>query len=163
MKEKTRYKKPAEVTELEFLYHEFKKEKYPSTPTNYLPLTKFRDDKTNDLTKCVIAYTKVKGYFIERISSTGRYQGGRWIKGSGTKGTADLSAVINGRAVKIEIKCAATNDRQSADQRKYQQQVEKAGAIYIIVRRFKDYFNWLNDFTNESANNIQAKQEPTQK
>ena len=145
---KIRYKKPAEVKALERLYHAYKVSQRPNVPAQWMPETKFRDDKTNELTKCVIAYTKAKGYFIERISSTGRYFKGRWIKGSGTKGTADLSAVINGRAVKIEIKCRATRDRQSADQKKYQQQVEQAGAVYIIVRDFRDYFNWLNDFAN---------------
>lgn len=145
---KIRYNKPPEVKALEKLYHAHKVAQRPNVPEKWIPETKFRDDKTNDLTKCVVAYTKVKGHFIERISSTGRYVGGRWIKGSGTKGTADLSAVINGRAVKIEIKCRATKDRQSADQRKYQQQVEQAGAVYIIVRDFKEYFQWLNDFAN---------------
>ena len=146
---KLRYNKPPEVKALEKLYHAFKITQHPNVPAQWIPETKFRDDKTNDLTKCVVAYTKAKGHFIERISSTGRYFNGKWIPTSGTKGTADLSAVINGRAVKIEIKCRATKDRQSADQKKYQQQVEQAGAVYIIVRDFKEYFVWLNDFTNE--------------
>lgn len=148
---KLRYSKPPEVKALEKLYHAHKVAQRPNVPEKWIPETKFRDDKTNDLTKCVVAYTKAKGHFIERISSTGRYFRGKWIPTSGTKGTADLSAVINGRAVKIEIKCRATKDRQSADQKKYQQQVEQAGATYIIVRDFKEYFVWLNSFTNEQG------------
>lgn len=141
-----RYSKPEAVKELERLYHEAKRGKYKNVPESALVQTKFRDDKTNDLTKCVIAYTRLRGHFIERVGSTGRFINGKWIKGTGTRGTADLSAVINGRAVKIEIKCAATKDRQSEDQKRYQKSVESAGAVYLIVGVFEDYKKWLDDF-----------------
>lgn len=145
----TRYKKPEAIKELERQYHEAKKLKYPKAPKEYLVYTKFRDDKTNDLTKCVMAYTRLQGYFIERINSSGRFINGKWIKGTGTNGTADLSAIINGKSVKIEIKCKATKDRQSEAQKKYQKQVEKAGAVYIVVGTFEEFFNWLNTYCNE--------------
>lgn len=143
---KVRYNKPEAVKELELLYHEAKKTKYKNVPENYLVFTKFRDDKTNDLTKCVIAYTRLKDHFIERVSSTGRFINGKWIKGTGTNGTADLSAVIDGKSVKIEIKCRATKDRQSEAQKNYQKQIEKAGGIYLIVRDFTEYKKWLDDY-----------------
>ena len=74
----------------------------------------------------------------------------KMIPGSSTKGTADISATIKGRSVKIEVKCAATGDRyQSDDQKAYQKAVESAGGVYIIVRDFESFYNWYNQFINE--------------
>lgn len=144
-----RYNKPEAIKELERLYHDAKKLKYPKVPENGLVYSKFRDDKTNELTKCVIAYTRLKGFFIERINSSGRFINGKWIKGTGTNGTADLSAIVSGKSIKIEIKCKATKDRQSEAQKRYQKQIENAGAVYIIVGTFKEFFNWLNTFCHD--------------
>ena len=50
-----------------------------------------------------------------------------WQKGTGTKGSADISATIQGRSVKIEVKI---KDKQSIDQIKYQNDIENAGGHY---------------------------------
>lgn len=144
-----RYQKSEAIKELEKAYHTAKKLKHPLVPHQNLVYTTFRDDKTNDLTKCVLAYTRLKGFFIERISNTGSFYNGKWVKGSGTNGTADLSAIIHGKAVKIEIKCKATKDRQSEAQKRYQSQVEKAGAIYLIVGTFEEFYYWLRMYADE--------------
>jgi len=97
----------------------------------------------------------------ERINSTGRYIDnsqvfedvlgrtrsigtGQWLPTSGMKGTADVSATIRGRSVKIEIKM---KDRQSEDQKKYQLAVEQAGGIYLIIRSFQEFHDWYQSFT----------------
>jgi len=68
---------------------------------------------------------------------------GQWLPTSGVKGTADISAVIQGRAVKIEIKI---RDAQSEDQKRYQEATERAGGIYLIVRSFAEFYDWYNEF-----------------
>lgn len=143
---KQRYIKSAELKQAEKEIFEWKKLQHPRVREGALIYPKLRDDKTNELTKAVQQYTRAKGFFIERISSTGRMLNGKWIKGTGINGTADLSAIIQGKPVKIEIKCAATKDRQSEAQKRYQEKVEKAGAVYLIVRTFEEYYNWLNGF-----------------
>lgn len=148
---KQRYIKPPELKQAEKEIFDWKKLQHPRVPEGSLVFPKLRDDSTNELTKSVSQYTRCKGFFIERINSTGRMLNGKWIKGTGTKGTADLSAVINGKAVKIEIKCATTKDRQSEAQKHYQQKVEKAGAVYLIVRNFSEFYHWLNDFIKNNA------------
>jgi hypothetical protein len=65
----------------------------------------------------------------------------KWIPGSGTKGTADISATIWGKSVKIEAKM---KDRQSEDQKKYQAQIERAGGLYWLVRSFKEFLTLYN-------------------
>ncbi|MCY1381799.1 hypothetical protein D9M69_697530 [compost metagenome] len=101
------------------------------------------------------------GYQAERISSECRIIGRRElvtdcvgrqkvigsvkrIYSSTTNGTADIAATICGRSVKIEVKIGA--DHQSEAQRKYQETVEAAGGIYVIIKDFNSYFNWFNQF-----------------
>jgi transposase len=128
-----------------------KRTKYPNIP--YLVESKYSDKKTNDLTKCVIDWIELNGYQAERINSMGRQVkingSDKWIKGSHTNGTSDISATIKGRSVKIEIKCAATGDRyQSDDQKEYQRKIEAAGGIYIVVRDFQGFYEWYQNFIN---------------
>jgi hypothetical protein len=67
-----------------------------------------------------------------------------WIPGTGTKGSADISATIQGRSVKIEIKIG--RDRQSQAQLDYQADIERAGGIYVIIKTLEDFFQWFDNF-----------------
>ena len=98
----------------------------------------------------------------ERISNQGQYRAGKrievgtgeiqytkelkgkWTPGQGTKGTADISATIRGRSVKIEVK---QKDKQSEVQKQYQQSIESAGGIYQIFRDFDSFVEWYEKFT----------------
>lgn len=148
---KERYIKSNAVKELEKLDFETKVKRYPSMRIENIPKTYFRDDSSNSLTDCVIRYIELNGFQAERINSTGRQiQTGlksRWVRGSSTKGTSDISATIKGRSIKIEIKCKATNDNIQSDyQKAYQKQIEQAGGVYIIVKTFEDFYNWYQNF-----------------
>lgn len=109
--------------------------------------------KANLLTRIVVDYLTMKGYFVERTGNTGQYRDNTkivtdvigmkrkigsagWAKGSGTKGTSDLKAIINGKFYAIEIKYG--KDRQSEAQKIYQANVEKSGGIYVIVSHLND-------------------------
>ena len=140
------------------------KQKYPNMPEAYIPKTDWTDNSANALTKCVIAWIQFMGGQAERISSQGQYREGakipvgsgimahtkqlpgKWTPGQSTKGTADISATIRGRSVKIEIK---QKDKQSEAQKQYQQAIENAGGVYIIVRNFDDFVIWYNDFISK--------------
>jgi hypothetical protein len=103
--------------------------KYPSMREELLALTEWKDNSANNLTKCIIFWIKAMGGQAERISNQGQYRAGKsieiasgmkqmpgkWTPGQGTKGTADISATIRGRSVKIEVKHG--NDRQSEYQK----------------------------------------------
>ena len=128
--------------------------KYPSFPEHAIPQPKYSDATANGLTKCVIDFLNLSGHQAERISSMGRMIDKRqkstdvlgrermigsltYIKGTSTNGTADISSIINGKSVKIEIKIG--KDRQSEAQKKYQQATEKAGGIYLITKSFDEF------------------------
>jgi hypothetical protein len=105
---------------------------------------KYTDKTANGLTKMIVDWIKYNGGQAERISTTGRYivSQKRWIKGSGTKGSADISATIKGRSVKIEVKIG--KDKMSEDQHKYKEAIEKAGGIYYIAKDFDSFYEWYN-------------------
>lgn len=124
---------------------------------DYVPKTKFEDTTANGLTKCIIAWITLNGYQAERINTTGRYidnskivtdvlgrkikiGSGKYIKGTGTKGSADISATIKGKSVKIEVKIG--NDRQSEYQKEYEADIIKAGGIYYIAKDFDNFINF---------------------
>lgn len=120
---------------------------------------KHRDDTANGLTRCIIAYIKYKGGQAERINTTGvpidrrrqvtdvlgrsRTIGSvEWRRGGGTVGSADISATIKSKAVKIEVKIG--HDRQSPAQRQYQQAVEQAGGLYFVAKDFTSFVAWYH-------------------
>lgn len=130
------------------------KERYPSFPDHAIPIPKYSDSTANGLTKCVIDFLNYSGHQAERISSMGRMIDKRkdsidimgnkriigsmqYIKGTSTNGTADISSIINGKSVKIEIKIG--KDFQSKAQKDYQLATEKAGGIYLITKTFDEF------------------------
>lgn len=148
------------IKDLENLAFEAVSAKYPSCPYPVRP--KHSDATSNSLTKCVIDYIKLKDGHAERINSTGAMRDNRkttkdvlgnirtigsvsWIKSTTQAGTADISATIKGRSIKIEIKCKATGDnKQSEAQKAYQKQIEASGGVYLIVRTFEEFYKWFN-------------------
>lgn len=121
---------------------------------DYVAKTVYTDKTANGLTKCIVHWLNLNGWQAERISTTGRYIDnskvvtdvlgnkkkigtGKYIKGSGTNGSADISATIKGRSIKIEVKIG--KDKQSDAQKKYQEMIEKAGGVYFIATDFDDF------------------------
>lgn len=130
---------------------------------NYVVKNKFNDDTANSLTRSVMRHIELIGGQAERISNTGRYiddskivtdvlgnrkkiGSGKYIKGQGTNGTADISATFKGKSIKIEIKM---NDKQSEAQKEYQQMIERAGGIYFICHNFDEFLDKFNTFVNQ--------------
>jgi hypothetical protein len=115
----------------------------------YFACPKFTDKTANGLTRCIITFIRLNGWQAERINTMGRQikaKSGRmvYIKTTGSKGSADISAVINGLAVKIEVKIG--RDRQSDKQQQYQQAVESAGGVYYIAHNYQAFREWINQF-----------------
>ena len=145
-----------QLAELEF------RERYKnSSMPEYSRFKKRYSDRTaNGLTRAIIDWLKLNGNQAERINTTGRMLDQRkvvtdvigrtrqigstkWIKGSGQRGSADISATIRGQSVKIEIKIG--RDRQSEHQKEYQKQIEQAGGQYWIIRTFDQFVELYNE------------------
>ena len=116
-------------------------------------------NSANTLTQCVIKYIRLMGGQAERINTMGRRLdqtrvvtdclGGKrqigsvaWVPGTGTRGSADISATIHGKSVKVEVKWG--KDRISPDQIKYAESIRSAGGIYVVAHTFDDFYEWYN-------------------
>lgn len=149
----------------EQLYLKNKLENYPSFigRENCIPPADTKEAGANDLTRLVIDFIIFNDGQAERISSMGRYIDGtkqvtdcigrkrtigtgKYVKSTTTNGTADISSTIKGRSVKIEIKWK--KDTQSDDQKKYEESINKAGGIYIIIKTFDDFVDWFDNFNS---------------
>lgn len=131
------------------------------------------DTNANGLTRCIIDFLTWNGHQAERINTMGRRIDktkvatdivGRtrtigsveWQKGTGTKGSADISATIKpkgvmyGVSVKIEVKIG--RDKQSSHQRNYESQVNQAGGVYIIAKDMQGFIEWYDGFVGNENN-----------
>lgn len=154
---KAPYKKPEAVKQLETMADAEQQRQHPNFPPKYLAKSKYRDDTANGLTRCIVDYIRLQGGQAERINTTGIPQDTRqqvtdilgrtrtigsieWRTGGGTRGSADISATIRGRSVKIEVKIG--RDHQSEAQRQYQAAIEAAGGLYFIAKNFTEFLSW---------------------
>lgn len=118
---------------------------------------KYSDKTANGLTRCIIDFIRLTGGQAERVNCTGRVIDRReiytdvlghrrivgslaFIKTSGQRGTADISATVKGRSIKIEVKVG--RDKQRPEQVEYQRQIEASGGLYVIAKDFEQFFIW---------------------
>jgi len=102
--------------------------------------------KSGGLTLMICNYINWMGYRATRISTTGRQLGGKWIYGTTRKGTADISATINGKAIMIEIKVGKY--RASEHQLKEQAKERAAGGIYEFISTPEQFFELFDRVVN---------------
>ena len=132
-------------------------ERHPSFPEAYFVKKKWDDKTANGLTKAITSFIQFNGYQAERINTMGvarenkrtdgKVIGVTWTKGTTTAGSADISATIRGRSVKIEVKVG--KDRQSEAQKRYQETIERAGGVYLIARDFDSFVEWFDEFVKK--------------
>ena len=131
---------------------------HPNIPPNYIVKTVYKDQTANGLTKAICDWINLHGYQAERINTMGtarekKTTGGKvigvtWTRGTSTAGSADISATIKGRSVKIEVKIG--KDRQSEAQKRYQEMIERAGGTYYIARDFDEFVEFYHEFVNSN-------------
>lgn len=144
---RARYKKPAALVAFEKEYNEANARKFPKIPPECLARYKFTDKTANGLTAAIIAHLKLHGHFASRVNSTGIYdqRRGLWRTSNGTRGLADISAVIAGRAVQLEIK--AGKDKPRGAQLQVQANVRAAGGVYEFIHNFTEYIAFYEELT----------------
>lgn len=148
-------KKRYKALELSYL-----KAKHPTIPESFLATTSISDKSANGLTRMIVSFIQMSGYQAERINTMGTYRAakkytnldgvtrtvgkGSYTKSGSTPGSADISATINGRSVKIEVKIGT--DRQSDAQKAYEKAIVQAGGLYLICKNFDDFIEWFDSF-----------------
>ena len=134
-------------------HEEWFKIKYPNAYKDgfYLEPKIPKVDTSNGLTTFICNYLSWRDHRATRINVSGRLVEGKekqasgitlgvkkWIKSSTRKGTADISATINGRSVMIEIKIG--KDKPREDQILEQARERKAGGIYEFIKTPEEFF-----------------------
>ncbi len=132
---------------IRYLHYLKQREKYKSIPDDeLLSLAKnkaIKDTTANGLTTAIILLIEGLEGFATRQQSQGQYNArlGMLTKSTTKKGVTDITGLLNGKPVNIEVKIG--KDRQSDDQKKVQQQIEAAGGIYYIAKDLQSTFTWL--------------------
>lgn len=121
----------------------------------------YNDNTSNGLTRAIIDWLNFSGCYANRINVQGQVrketiqliQGNTMEKihytpSTTNKGTADISAIVNGQHWSIEVKIG--KDKMSASQLKEMERVTKAGGKYIVAR---DMMGFLDTYFKE-INNI---------
>ena len=128
---------------------------YVNSLTNLLSQRRFSDDSSPRLIKCFLSVPKLKEHQAEGIGSTwkiiartkssievvgkritiGQYD---WPYGNGANGTADKSAIIDGRSEKIDIKIGSEPLNYHISN--YQEYVKKAGGLSLITWSFEQFY-----------------------
>lgn len=124
--------------------------------------TRHSDKTANGLTKAVIRWIEIHGGQAERISVQGTYVKGKtvnkgfygatqiqgkYIPSQMVKGASDISAIIKsnkGTIIPWKIEIKIGKDKQSDNQKKYQETIEKSGGVYDIVRSLDEFVEKYN-------------------
>lgn len=131
---------PNNIKELSALATELKAESMPDFPPHALVKKRFKDTTANELTKTIIwDLINVREGVGYRINNGAVYDVKRqtYRKGVQRKGIPDIIAIIDGRFVGIEVKIG--RDRQSADQKEVEREINESGGIYFIAKSYDDY------------------------
>lgn len=90
-----------------------------------------------------------------RINNVGVWDAAKGVYRAGNtqKGIADISAILRGRPVWIEVK--AGRDRLSMEQQIFGQEVERAGGVYLVVRSTDEFLEWFKNNILEQPKNVE--------
>ncbi len=139
------YKKPESVIRFEIEHQAWMYRNSPSTRSTWV-YNKFSDNSANALTKIIMEWLRVHGAMGARVNTGGTWDNSRkmYIRSGSTKGAADISAIVKGRAVEIEVKYG--KDKLRPDQIIYKQNTEAAGGVYLVVKNFDSFLEQINPY-----------------
>lgn len=133
----------------------YREQQAPSMNPNYIIATKFKETCANDIEKAIEKFAIMAGFLCERTKTQGRKMEAKTINTSlgrvttskakfvtstSRKGSSDMKLLLDGAYITLEVKFG--KDTQSADQKKYQADVERNGGTYLIIKTFEQFLIW---------------------
>ncbi len=117
--------------------------KHPTLPAHARVKAKYSDADANGLTRAIVDYLNLSGHFATRLQSTGTYRAdlGKYVPSQQRRGMPDVFAVVDGRAVHIEIKVG--RDALSSDQKQAISDLKQAGASVYVATTFQGFYDWF--------------------
>jgi hypothetical protein len=134
------------LDKLNNLAYQSKIEQFPNIPLKAIPRTKYSDGSANDLTKCVIDFLRLKGFWASRIQSQGQVRGNIRTYGTTQRGVSDVHSCVNGIFLSIEIKYG--KDKLSEAQNQVKMEVERSGGIFLEIKTFEQFYKFYCEFQN---------------
>ena len=120
-----------------------------------MKINPYKEDTANGLTRAIIDWLNYSGCYANRINVQGqvRKETIQLIQGNSmekihytpsttNKGTADISAIVNGRHWSVEVKIG--KDRMSLNQLKEMVRVNKAGGVYFVARDMPSFVEFYH-------------------
>jgi len=115
--------------------------KHPNVPLYALPKALLSDKTANGLTRCIMDFIRLNGGYCVRVNTQGQFRAGKgWTKSTTTKGTPDITAIVNGKGISIEVKIG--KDKLSEHQVKQSEAICSAGGLYYVATNFEDFYKW---------------------
>ncbi|MEJ7740439.1 MAG: hypothetical protein WKF97_23720 [Chitinophagaceae bacterium] len=124
-------------------------------------IKKYDDRTANGLTRCIIDFLTFKGHYANRILTQGQarfhdikrfniFSENRetvsntvtWTKGTTRRGSPDLTAIICGVSVNIEVKIG--KDKMSPEQERERSAIQKAGGLNFIAHDMPSFIDFYN-------------------
>lgn len=118
-----------------------------------MKLKSFTDTTSNGLTNCIIDWINLSGGHAVRINTMGVVRKEkiqlafgntreivRFTPSTTAKGTFDITATIQGRSVKIEVKIG--HDKLSDAQIRQMNKEQAAGALCFIAKDMQSFVQW---------------------
>lgn len=109
-----------------------------------------KGETANRITANIIrAINMQPGCVAYRINNVGVWDEAKQVyrKGNTQKGIFDISAVIRGRAVWVEVK--AGRDKMSHDQLIFKQEVERAGGLAFVAYSTDEFLKWFTEILKQ--------------
>lgn len=102
-----------------------------------------KSGNANELTKAIIKYLNLNGFFVWRNNTTGVWDEKKSVfrKNAGINGVSDILGIQNktGRFIAIEVKHG--NDNLSTEQEQFLSDIRRKGGIAIVARKIDDVIN----------------------
>ena len=120
-----------------------KAERSPNFPAKYIPRSNYSDRDANGLTRCIVDYLNFSGHFATRLQSTGTYRDdlNKFVPSQQRAGMPDVLAVVDGRALFVEVKVG--RDTLSQPQKQTITTLEQAGAWVYVAHSFEGFADWF--------------------
>lgn len=102
-----------------------------------------KPETANQLTRRIVSHVQANGGFATRLQSTGTYRDDlkKYVPSQQVSGMPDVFAVVEGRAVFIEVK--AGKDHLSDVQKQTIADLEPAGAWVYVAHTFDGFQEWF--------------------
>lgn len=144
------------LKDLENKYNDWKRQR-SNLPEHALPLTRLRDASEKDLKQAIRCHCQLQGWSFTSYDAKGFFdwRTGSFIPSKNDKGRGDglilipvkLRKMTVSHTVWFDVKIG--RDYQKKNQKRFQAEAEAAGADYILVKSWEDYFQKITTITND--------------